>query len=269
MRAPRDSYTHGHHDSVLRSHRRRTVANSAAYLRDVLRPGMSLLDVGCGPRTLSIDLAHHVAPGRVVAVDVVDEVLTEARGRARAGGVDTIDFCVADAYGLDMAADAFDVVHAHQVLQHVSDPVAMLRELRRVARPDGVVAARDADYGGFAWYPPDPALERWRELYDAAARGNNAEPDAGRRLLGWAIDAGFSDVPPSASVWCFATDDDRQWWSALWADRVRASTFADQALARGLTDTQELDDLAAAWRRWGASDRGWLIIPHGDVLCRG
>lgn len=269
MTTPRDTYTHGHHDSVLRSHRWRTVANSAAYLQDHLRPGVSLLDVGCGPGTLSVDLARHVAPGRVLAIDDVDEALDEARRHAAEAGVATIDFRVADAYDLDLADGSFGVVHAHQVLQHVSDPVAMLRELRRVVRDDGIVAVRDADYAGFTWYPEDPGLDRWLELYHTVARGNDAEPDAGRRLLGWALDAGFAEVMPSASVWCHATDDDRAWWSDLWAERVRSSAFAAQALERGLVDAGELEDLAAAWRRWGASDRGWLTILHGEVVCRG
>lgn len=269
MTTARDTYTHGHHDSVLRSHRWRTADNSAGYLLDHLRPGQSLLDVGCGPGTLSVDLARHVAPGRVLAIDVVDDALGEARRHATEAGIDTIDFAVGDAYALDHRDGAFDVVHAHQVLQHVSDPVAMLRELRRVRADDGVVAVRDADYAAFTWYPDDPALDRWLDLYHAVARGNDAEPDAGRRLLGWALDAGFIDVTPSASVWCYATDGDRAWWSDLWADRVRSSTFAEQALARGLADPDELEALADGWRRWGASDRGWLTILHGEVLCRG
>jgi SAM-dependent methyltransferase len=265
MTAPRDTFTHGHHDSVLRSHRWRTVANSAAYLRQ----GLSLLDVGCGPGTLSIDLARHVAPGPVLAIDATEDVLDEARRHAALAGVTTIEFRVADAYDLDLADGSFDVVHAHQVLQHVSDPVAMLRELRRVVREDGVVGVRDADYAWFVWYPEDPGLERWLELYHAVARGNDAEPDAGRRLLGWARDAGSAEVTPSASVWCHATEEDRAWWSDLWADRIRSSALAAQVLVRGLTDAAELEDVAAAWRRWGTSDRGWLTILHGEVVCRG
>ena len=63
--APRDRYTHGHHESVLRSYTWRTVANSAAYLVPHLDPGLSLLDVGCGPGTITVDLARRLAPGRV------------------------------------------------------------------------------------------------------------------------------------------------------------------------------------------------------------
>jgi hypothetical protein len=60
--APRATYTHGHHESVLRSHAWRTVENSAAYLVPHLRPGLSLLDVGSGPGTITVDLAERLAP---------------------------------------------------------------------------------------------------------------------------------------------------------------------------------------------------------------
>ncbi len=66
---PDTTYTHGHHESVLRSHRWRTAANSAAYLLPYLRPGQDLLDIGCGPGTLTGDLARAVSPGRVVGID--------------------------------------------------------------------------------------------------------------------------------------------------------------------------------------------------------
>src|SRR4051794_4046759 len=139
------TYTHGHADAVLRSHRWRTAENSAAYLLPHLRPGLSLLDVGCGPGSLTADLAVRVAPGRVVALDSAATPLDEARAAAAAAGVD-VDVRVGDAYAIDLPDDSVDVVHAHQVLQHVTDPVAVLREMARVCRPGGVVAARDADY---------------------------------------------------------------------------------------------------------------------------
>ena len=86
-------------------------------------------------------------------------------------------------HALDFPDDTFDVVHAHQVLQHVGDPVAALREMRRVTRPGGVVAVRDSDYAAFTWFPQLPELDEWLDLYQRVARGNGGEPDAGRRLL--------------------------------------------------------------------------------------
>ncbi|MFI9585257.1 methyltransferase domain-containing protein [Streptomyces sp. NPDC052236] len=261
-------YTHGHHDSVLRSHRWRTAANSAAYLLAELRPGLDVLDVGCGPGTITADLAGLVAPGRVTAVDAAEDVLRQARETAAGRGLDNVHFAVADVHALDFPDDSFDVVHAHQVLQHVGDPVRALREMRRVCRPGGVVAARDSDYGAFTWFPAIPALDEWLSLYRRVARANGGEPDAGRRLLSWARAAGFTDIAATASAWCFATPGDRAWWSGLWAERTTASVYAKLAVDGGHATPQELTAAADGWREWGDHDDAWFMVPHGEVLCR-
>ncbi len=148
------TYTHGHHESVLRSHRWRTVENSAAYVAEHFVAGASVLDVGCGPGTITLDIAGRVRPGRVIGVDSSAAVIEQAR--ADAANVENVEFATGDIYTLDFDDASFDVVHAHQVLQHVPDPVGALREMRRVCKPDGVVAARDSDYSAFTWYPADP-----------------------------------------------------------------------------------------------------------------
>ena len=261
-------YTHGHHESVLRSHSWRTAANSAAYLVPELRPGMDVLDVGCGPGTITADLAALVAPGRVTAVDAAPDVVDKARAVAAERGLDNVEFAVADVHALDFPDDSFDVVHAHQVLQHVGDPVQALREMRRVCRPGGVIAARDSDYGAFAWFPELPALDDWSRLYHAVARHNGGEPDAGRRLFSWARAAGFTDVTTSAATWCFATEEERAWWSGLWADRTTASVYAELAVDGGHATAVQLAEIAEAWREWGRQEDAWFMDPHGEILCR-
>ncbi|MDM7832438.1 methyltransferase domain-containing protein [Cellulomonas edaphi] len=267
--AQRDVYTHGHHESVLRSHRWRTAENSAAYLLPHLSAGQSLLDVGCGPGTVTIDLAQRLAPGEVVGVDTSAAVIEIARAAAKDADAN-VTFDVADAYQLPFASDSFDVVHAHQVLQHLTDPVAALREMRRVTRPGGIVAVRDADYDGMTWFPPSDGLDEWLALYHEVTQANGAEADAGRRLLSWVRDAGFdpAGIAPSAGVWCYATPEDRAWWAGLWADRSVASSFAAQAIEHGLADEVGLELLADAWREWGNQPDGWFTVLHGEVLAR-
>lgn len=259
-------YLQGHHDSVLRSHRWRTAENSAGYLLPHLRPGMRVLDVGCGPGTITYDLGALVGPeGDVVGVDSSADVVAQA---AEGCDLRQVRFAVGDALHLDGGDETYDVVHAHQVLQHLTDPVAALREMRRVTRPGGLVAVRDADYAAMTWHPAVPALDRWLEVYRAAARAHRGEPDAGRRLLGWAQAAGFAEVVPSASAWCFATADDRQWWGEMQADRIVASRIAEEAVRRDLCRADELPEMAAGWRAWAAAEDGWFAVLHGELLCR-
>ncbi len=257
-------YVHGHHESVLRSHRWRTAENSAAYVLDRLRPGMSLLDVGCGPATLTLDLARRVAPGRVVGLDIADSVLAEATGNvADAGNVEIVQ---GDVLHLDFGDGTFDLVHAHQLLQHLADPVAALAEMARVCKPDGLIAVREGDYGAMTWWPADPGLDRWMTLYQEVARHNDGVPDAGRRLLGWAMDAGLTGIVASASVWCFATPEDRAWWGGTWAERVTGSDLARQAVGLGIASEDGLEEMAGAWRRWAETPDAWFVVVHGEIL---
>ena len=261
------TYTHGHADAVLRSHRWRTADNSAGYLLPHLRAGLDLLDVGCGPGSLTADLARRVAPGRVIGIDAAEAPLAEARAAASDAGVQ-VEVSVGDAYAIDLPDDSVDVVHAHQVLQHLADPVAALREMSRVCRPGGLIAARDADYAAMTWAPGAPLLDRWQDIYRGTARANRAEPDAGRALLGWAHSARLEEVTASASTWCFATPEDRAWWGGLWADRTTEPAYQRQAIAAGLTDPEELAAVAAGWRAWAEEPDGWFVVVHGEILCR-
>ncbi len=225
-----------------------------------------MLDIGCGPGTITAGLAALVPEGNVVGIDLAPGVLGEATAQAERQGLANVRFEVGDTYRLGFADDSFDVVHAHQVIQHLTDPVAALTEMRRVCRPGGVVAARDADYGGMLWFPGDPELDEWLALYRQVAKALGGEPDAGRRMLSWALRAGFSQVEASGDSWCYTGADDRSWWGAAWAERLVDSPFGDRAVEHGLATRQDLERLARAWHRWAACEDAWFYIPHGEIL---
>lgn len=260
-------YTHGHEQSALASHSARTAANSAAYLLPHLKPGMQLLDIGCGPGTITLDLAKHVAPGRVIGLENVETPLVAAGLAAAARGDTSTLFQLGDALRLPFEDDTFDVVHAHQVLQHLTDPVACLREMVRVCKPGGWIAARDADYAAMAWFPELPGLDLWRRTYRTIARGNGAEPDAGRRLRGWARVAGIPDPRLTASVWNYADAATCAWWGHSQADRCAGETFTRQARELGLDDA-EIEGIVSAWRQWAEEPDAWFCMPHGEILAQ-
>jgi ubiquinone/menaquinone biosynthesis C-methylase UbiE len=261
-----DVYTHGHHASVVGHHAARTAANSAAFLLPRLRPGDRLADLGCGPGSITLDLAAKVAPGEVVGIDIAADVLEQARAAAAAAGVDNVRFETGDLCGLAVADATFDVVYAHQVLQHLTDPVAALVEMGRATRPGGTVAVRDADYGGFCWAPAHPLLDRWMELYHQVTERNGAEADAGRHLPGWVRAAGLEDPAVTSSTWHYADPAGRAWWAEGWHRRATQSAFATQAVQYGLSTAEELEEIAAAWLWWRDQPDGFFLIPHVEVL---
>jgi SAM-dependent methyltransferase len=263
-----ERYIHGHHESVLRSHSWRTVENSAAYLVPHLRPGLDVLDLGSGPGTITVDLAERVAPGTVVGIDASAEIVAAASRLGEERALTNVTFRTGNAYALDLPDDSVDIAHAHQVLQHVADPVAVLQEMARVVKPGGIIAARDVDYGGTIWYPELPGMAHWIRVYDAVHRAGGGEPNAGRRLGAWARQAGLTDIRTSASVWGFSSPEERSWWGGLWADRAVKSDFARQAIETGQATEEDLERMSEAWRAWSEHPDGWFAFPHGELLAR-
>lgn len=261
-----DRYTHGHQESVVAAHATRTIANSAAYLAEHLAPGINLLDVGCGPGSITAEFAARVgSDGSVLGIDYSPEVIERAQHTFGDSGA---RFLVMDLYALDIEDDTYDIAHAHQVLQHVSNPVAALKEMQRVVRPGGLIAVRDADYAGMHWAPDSPLLDQWLSVYRKVAKANDAEPDAGRHLVRWAREAGLTDVIASVDSWLFASPARRAWWGSTWAERVVSSSLAEQAIEQGFASADELEAIADGWRTWVAEQDGWFVCPHGELLCR-
>jgi ubiquinone/menaquinone biosynthesis C-methylase UbiE len=271
--APKEqaTYSHGHHSSVVNSHARRTAKDSAAYLLPHIQPHFTILDIGCGPGTITTDLAQLVPQGRVIGVDAVEEVLSQARSHAEGRGVTAnLEFRSVDANALPFEDGTFDIVHCHQVLQHVKDPVGILREMRRVAKPgSGIVAAREADYKSFTWYPEPRELDDWMALYQKIGPANGAEPNAGRFLRKWCKEAGYEGerITLSWDSWLY-TGEAAQHWGKSWAGRVLSSNYASSVLGHGFGTQEELKKISEAWKAWGEDPDAFIAVPNGEILYR-
>jgi ubiquinone/menaquinone biosynthesis C-methylase UbiE len=151
-----EKYTHGHHSSVVSAHAVRRASEAAAFVLPELKSPMRLLDFGCGPGTITIDLAEHLLPGgSVVGIDSSAAVVEQARASASEKGVSNEEFEVNSIYDTGYADDSFDAAYAHQVLQLLSDPVKALVETKRVLKTGGLCAVREVDWGTTAFWPND------------------------------------------------------------------------------------------------------------------
>lgn len=261
-----DTYTHGHHEAVLENHRWRTVANSAQFVRSKILESTTILDAGCGPGTISAEISKIASAGSVTAVDFSAGVIDQARAAFPLTNYPNLFFSTGDVYALEFPDNNFDLVYAHQLLQHLTRPVDALTEFLRVLKPGGYVAVRDADYSAFTWSPDFPALDNWRDIYIKVARQNGANPDGGALLSAWVEKAGFVDICATTSSWIFTSDSERKWWGSTWSERVLKSDFAKQSIEYGFATSAELDDISRTFLDWADTQGASFTVPHGEVL---
>jgi SAM-dependent methyltransferase len=245
-----ETYTYGHSPVVVAVHEARTAEREAAFFLPRLRPGMRLLDAGCGPGTITAGLAAAVAPGEVVGVDAAPDVLARAAAGAAARGVENVTFRQADAYALPFPDASFDAVFAHTLLEHLRAPLDALRELRRVLRPGGVLGVRDCDWGSAVFWPPDPLVARGAALYVRIWAHNGGQPECGRRLRALCAAAGLTAVETSVSFRWDGTPESSRSFGRLLAERLRLPNLAAPVLAQGWAGAAELEATAAGCAAW-------------------
>lgn len=245
-----DLYTGGYSAHLLQGFARRSAAREAAFFLPHLRAGMKLLDCGCGPGALSVDLAQVVAPGDVVGIDIEESQFELARQRAAERGVGNVMFQRASLYELPFPNASFDAVFAHAVLYHLREPVRALAEIRRVLKHGGVVGVRDADSGGDFWHPVNPDLERTLALSADVMRHHGGNPCFGRLQRAALREAGFGSILVSASYDYYGNDGQAPRFADYWADHFLVEHRA-LVLKEGWTPADELDAMRAAVREWG------------------
>lgn len=269
--ATSNTYSHGHSAATVAGHSARTAEFCAPHLVPHLSPGASVLDVGCGPGSITSTLVPHVSPGgRVVGIDSSAAVVSTAQSQFGSAGV---EFLVGDLFRLPFEDGTFDFVHAHQVVVHLPfDKVsAALREMKRVCKAGGLVTFRDAhvEKGGLQAYPYDPLLSRTMELVCQRAHLNsNVTPDAQGRWLKLARDeVGFKAVRRQFSLDVFDTPEMRKMWGNQWMSRTEEDAYKTPIKERGLANEEELAEIPKAWRKWRDTEDGWCTLLQVEHMC--
>jgi SAM-dependent methyltransferase len=240
MAAMTDTYQQAMRDRHRPAIVQRTARSQAVFLLPHLRPGMTLLDLGCGPCTITVGLAEAVAPGSAVGVDREPSLPEGATG---------VEIVTADVHRLPFPDASFDAIYASALLQHVPEPLAVLREARRVARPSAVIGVVDTDWGSQIRYPDNEKLKKADEIARRLRRGTS--PDVGRQLRRLLVEAGFSRCIGSARVTCEATPEEVEGFGEHNAALFEHATAVERAVARGHATVEEMVACARAWREWG------------------
>jgi SAM-dependent methyltransferase len=245
-----ESYSHRGNPAFESELALRTAATEAAFFLPMLRVGMRVLDLGCGPGSITLGFAQVVAPGEAVGVDLQPSQIAQAQTLSVARGVTNARFEVADVYSLPFPDGFFDAVFAHAVLMHLREPVRALEEVRRVLRPGGIAGVRDSDWGGRIHAPMTPLLEQWYAITVRVRQRNGGDPFMGRHQRRLLLDAGFARAKASVSVasWTAGTPDATRRCANFLNAQLHG--FAQTALAEGWMDQTTVQAVSAEIDAW-------------------
>jgi len=273
-----NTFTTGYNKSSLDRYAYRTAATCCAYLLPHLQSlpaDFTFLDVGCGPGSITTDLAARFPRAQFTGIDPGKMFIDKAEALAEERGVTgNTSFKVGDVASLDDQLGTFDVVHCHQVLIHLSDPVGALRMMKAVAkREGGIVAAREATaFNGDIFYPLLPGIKQWQELVAAIFESRlGSATGLGPRLLEVALQAGWPRgvIEAGASVWCYSEPAEKRMWTESIVGMLenKDSDWYTKALAVGATE-ESLSKMAEAWKEWEKRDESWSTFVSAEIVCR-
>lgn len=244
-----ERYTPGYSQQALAFMSRRRLDPNGAFFKPYLRPGIAVLDCGCGPGTITCDIARAVSPGQVTGLDASPEQLRIAQRQAAALGLTNVAFREGNVYGLPFPDGTFDAVFSHALLEHLSDPQRAAKEFFRVLKPGGMVGVCTPDWGAFIVSPVTAEVTAAFEAYKALQDRNGGDVKTGRRLPDYLDGAGFEDIRSQSRF-----------------ENYEPLTTIGDFLAVNLEEAGD-EVNASVWRRWGREPRG--MFSQAWVWCTG
>lgn len=245
---------------------RRSAATHARHLLPHLKPGMKLLDFGCGPGTISVGLAERIAPGELHGIDMEETQVELARAAAKDGGHSNITFHVGNATELPFEDNTFDVAHCHAVLMHIPDTQAALSEVKRVLKPGGIIAAREANVASSYLAPQPPEITDAWGVFANLLRGNGGHPDFGKELKVALLESGFSDIQVSASFDYFGSAADVVFLHGFISDWFFSPAVVAALVHFGLATQENIDEWARLLDEWKDDPGASGAIAFGEAI---
>ena len=264
--ADETTYTMGYSEEFLQLLHRRNLEHNAAYLLPHLKPGLRVLDLGCGPGSISVGLAKAIEPGELHGIDMEESQIAIARASAAAGGHANATFHVGDATDLPFEDGHFDVVHTHAVLMHIPETEQTLSEVNRVLKSGGILASREminsASFTGPAESLDPVAWDTFGKL--VAARGG--KPDIGLDLKNVFIEAGFVDIQWSASFDMFPTIEDVAFFHAFVNQWFLSDEVMEPAMQFGIATREQFESWRDDLDRWDGQPSALAAIAFGEAI---
>ncbi|MYA78937.1 MAG: methyltransferase domain-containing protein [Acidobacteriia bacterium] len=265
---PTPSYTMGYSDEFQKMLERRNARNSAAHLLPHLETGLRVLDLGCGPGTISVGLAEAVKPAELHGIDMEESQVEMARAAAAAGGHSNAFFQTGEVTDLPFEDETFDVVHSHALLMHVPDIGTVLNEAKRVLKPGGLLSGRDL-IGSSCFAEPELGGlgDVWTTFLNLL-EANGAHPQMGKELKRRFLEAGFSDIQASASFEYYSTVEDVAFFHAFAGGWFFTSDTRETAAKHGLATPEQFEDWRRMMDEWKDTPGAFAAVAWGEAIGR-
>ena len=263
------NYTIGYED-LAKVYIRRSAEKEAAYLLPHLKPGMRVLDIGCGPGSISVGLALAVAPGEFQGIDMEQSQIDIATSVAQEAGLSNAQFQVADALALPFPDDYFDAVHCNAILVHIPDTSAILAEIYRVLKPGGILGSRDPVFDSCFIEPDIGNLSRLYVLCSAVFISNGGHPQMGKELGGRFSEAGFSSIEFGATVdsWFPPSMPGAPSASDEFVGALLGQPMSDPAIKQGLATKEQFEQWRKDFATWRDSPGACGGFLWGEAIGR-
>lgn len=263
---PQDKRAHGVTPGLSRDYATRTADQQAAFVLPYLRPGMNLLDVGCGPGTITLGLAKAVAPGRVTGIDHDSKHIDTARALAQEQGATNVTFQTGNALSLPFDANTFDAAFENNVFVHLSQNASQAAaEVYRVLKPQGLFGARDADASAVVWGNVTDPIKQLDRLFLAWHQSRGSDITLGKRLPTILRQAGFSSTVKSVSADTKGNPEETRSHAEI-TIFLLDGPFGRDIIAKGWADQASVENLKASIRAWGEHPDAFFANIHVEVV---
>lgn len=259
-------YTMGFSEEFLETIRQFRAETHAAHLLPHLRPGLRVLDFGCGPGTISVGLAKVVAPGELHGIDMEESQIDLARAVAKAGGHDNAIFRVGDVTALPFEDNFFDVAHCHNVLMHVPDTRAVLAEVKRVLKPGGLIACREMICGASFTHPDFGVLRKAWDMFEDLLAADDGHPQMGKDIKGFILEAGFANVRVTGAFNIYSTPEEIGYIHRVANEWFLSPEITEAAIKYGAASEELCNDIRIAYDKWRGHPAALAAIAYGGAV---
>ena len=259
-------YTMGFSEEFIESLKRFNAETSAFHLIPYLRPGLRVLDFGCGPGTISVGLANYIDPGELRGVDMEESQIELARELAAASGRSNAIFHVADVTDLPFENDFFDVAHGHNILMHIPDTGAALAEIMRVLKPGGIIGCREMITSASFVYPHLNIIPRSWDMLRDLLMADDGHPDMGMAMKDHLLEAGFANIRMSASFNTYNSPEEITYLYNVANDWLLSSEITLAAIKYGAWTEELSNRLRTAYDRWKSHPAAFAGVAYGEAI---